>query len=115
MSSSRLFSLFRPSLLHHCPILSPPILKIPQTLRFNAAYRSAAAAVNDFPETRTASGSPNHPWPEWVAFVDGLKAKGYFAGDSSPVLPDDVVVYKEMNLVKDAALSFARDRYDVFR
>lgn len=47
--------------------------------------------------------------------MDGLKTKGYFVGDSSPALKGDGVVYREMNMVKDAALSFARDRYDIFR
>ncbi|XP_052180916.1 uncharacterized protein LOC127794070 [Diospyros lotus] len=59
-------------------------------------------------------------------FVDRLKAKGYFAGaPSSPELEADaqgtagegfdVNLYTDMNLVKDAALSFARDRFDIFK
>lgn len=58
----------------------------------------------------------HHPWPEWVAFIDGLKTKGYFIKPPPPAEEgesDDV--YTDMNQLKDACLSFARDRYDVFK
>ncbi|KAA8542832.1 hypothetical protein F0562_023984 [Nyssa sinensis] len=79
-----------------------------------------------------ASDSP-HPWPEWVTFVDGLKAKGYFVKSPQPSPPaaaakdgdgdgeggdskgSDGAVYKDMTLLKDACLSFARDRFDIFK
>lgn len=71
-------------------------------------------------DTDSPSISALHPWPEWVSFVDRLKAKGYFEGqnvseDVAVKDGDSVRVYTDMNLVKDACLSFARDRYDVFK
>lgn len=69
------------------------------------------AAVGD---TDSAKFPPHHPWPEWVSFVDRLKAKGYFEGENSSN-DESANVYRDMNLVKDACLSFARDRYDVFK
>ncbi|XP_023004493.1 zinc finger protein VAR3, chloroplastic-like isoform X2 [Cucurbita maxima] len=65
----------------------------------------------------------HHPWPEWISFVDGLKAKGYLIeppsedanGDGSggdAVTPSETD-YNDMNVLKDACLSFARDRHDI--
>ncbi|GFP84628.1 zinc finger protein var3 chloroplastic [Phtheirospermum japonicum] len=69
----------------------------------------------------TCSAVSSHPWPEWVNFVDGLKDKGYLTQIAAPSENDGgaddegLVVYTEMKLVKDACLSFARDRFDIFR
>ncbi|PON44709.1 zinc finger protein [Parasponia andersonii] len=104
--SRRPSSVAVPSIL--CP--KPFLLSSSQSLRF-PSYCSSAAV-----DTVTAVGTecpPHHPWPEWMAFVDRLTTKGYF----SQTLPEDEAdtVYKNMNLLKDACLSFARDRYDVFK
>ncbi|KAF8034291.1 hypothetical protein BT93_C0550 [Corymbia citriodora subsp. variegata] len=132
MSASKLF-LFGTALFRArapLPPLPPPLLRKP--LRFRGCC-SAAAAEEVAP---VASQAPllhhQHPWPEWVTFVDRLKAKGYFAqrappppgegseeGDSAAKELGDVVedgeLYKEMRLLKDPCLSFARDRYDIFK
>ena len=110
MSSSRIFlvgnSIFRPQNLSSFPL---SLNRFPSvSLRFrcfsNETATAAAAATVD-------SDSPSpHPWPEWINFVDRLKTKGYFTKNI-----EDDTVYQEMNLVKDACLSFARDRYDVLR
>ncbi|KAE8124803.1 hypothetical protein FH972_019654 [Carpinus fangiana] len=87
----------------------------PKPLRF-LRYSSSAAVdtlTADAAETLCAS----HPWPEWVNFVDRLKSKGYFV-ESPPEANhegDAESAYNDMNLVKDACFSFARDRYDVFK
>ncbi|XP_048329948.2 zinc finger protein VAR3, chloroplastic isoform X2 [Ziziphus jujuba] len=81
-----------------------------KSLRF-PRYCSSAAV-----DTITADSSAvvsHHPWPEWVAFVDRLKSKGYFNGSSC--LEETENVYKDMNLLKDACMGFARDRYDIFK
>ena len=80
-----------------------------QSLRF-PRYSSSAAV-----DTITAGSTEAslHPWPEWVAFIDRLKSKGYFSESST--LDEAENIYRDMSLVKDACLSFARDRYDVFK
>ncbi|GAB4842736.1 hypothetical protein Ancab_012711 [Ancistrocladus abbreviatus] len=70
----------------------------------------------------------HHPWPEWVTFVDRLKSKGYITetklsgNDNGTSIdhanscgPDAGLVYEDMNILKDACLSFARDRFDIFK
>ncbi|CAH8254928.1 unnamed protein product [Arabidopsis lyrata] len=111
MSSSRIFlvgnTIFRP----HKPSFPLSFNRFPSvSLRFRCFSSDAATAVTT---TTVDSDSPYlapHPWPEWITFVDRLKTKGYFTKDT-----EDDTVYQEMNLVKDACLSFARDRYDVLR
>ncbi|XP_010034333.2 zinc finger protein VAR3, chloroplastic [Eucalyptus grandis] len=137
MSASK-FLLFGTALFRARAPLPPLLLPKPfprHPLRFRGhCSASAAEAV-----AADASQAPlllhhdhdhdHHPWPEWVSFVDRLKAKGYFAdrpppsegseGDSAAKEPGDVVenreLYKEMRLLKDPCLSFARDRYDIFK
>lgn len=101
---------------------SPIYFPKPQSLkplRF-PRYSSSAAVdtlVADSAETPLSHRQLPHPWPEWVTFVDGLKTKGYFT-ESPPEAKDESGaenVYKEMNLIKGACVSFARDRYDVFK
>ncbi|PSS08190.1 Elongation factor Ts like [Actinidia chinensis var. chinensis] len=132
MVASRLFSLFGASIFHNRTALStsPPIRfnnlfpSVTPPLRFRRRrYTSSSAAIdiNSIPcnNLETTTSDSGHPWPEWVAFVDRLKAKGYFAGDSSPaaapvedeVCGSDKNFYKDMNLLKDASLIFARDRF----
>ncbi|KAL6281695.1 hypothetical protein ACE6H2_018576 [Prunus campanulata] len=84
-----------------------------QSLRF-PRYSSSSAAIETIDSvTANSTEAPLlHPWPEWVAFIDRLKTKGYFTG-TQPSESDDV--YTDMTQIKDACLSFARDRYDVFK
>lgn len=64
-----------------------------------------------------------HPWSEWIAFVDKLKNKGYLnenptkASEESQneVEGSNGLLYTDMNMLKDACLSFARDRFDIFK
>lgn len=71
---------------------------------FSSFSTSTAAAQEE------TLSSTVHPWPEWISFVDRLTAKGYLSKSA-----DDNSVYSDINLLKDASLSFARDRYDVFK
>lgn len=117
MSAASKFLHFGTSLFHFPKALSPaPSLVCAksfspsQSLRF---IRCSSSAAVDTITPGSYEASLLHPWPEWVAFVDRLKSKGYFS--ESSVFDDAESVYKDMNLVKDACLSFARDRYDVFK
>lgn len=100
------------SLLFPKPFASSKSLRLFPTYSSSAAVDTVAADVTAEAPTPPPP-HPHHPWPEWVAFVDRLDAKGYFSG----TLPADESesVYKDMNLLKDSCLSFARDRYDVFK
>ncbi|XP_010461677.1 PREDICTED: zinc finger protein VAR3, chloroplastic [Camelina sativa] len=113
MSSSRIFlvgnTIFRP----HKPSFPLSFNRFPSvvSLRYRCFSSDAATAVATTVDSDLLSHPPPpHPWPEWVTFVDRLKTKGYFTKDT-----EDDTVYQEMNLVKDACLSFARDRYDLLR
>ena len=75
----------------------------PQFLR---RISSSSAAAETLP-------SVDHPWPEWVSFVDRLNAKGYLSKSSSS--DGTVSVYTNINSLKEACLSFGRDRYDLFK
>lgn len=129
MSSSKV-SLFATFLLRtprnppskNLPLLFPkPHFNSFPSLRFRRFICSSVAAE---PLTAAASegSSSAHPWPEWVAFVDRLKTKGYFSdqlAETGPVEKDGGAsednLYRDMNLLKDPCLSFARDRYDIFK
>ncbi|CAN8288512.1 unnamed protein product [Cochlearia groenlandica] len=112
MSTSRIFlvgnSIFRPHKpsfplsFTHFPSVSPRF----RCFSTATADATAAAAVAE----QDSRLKPPHPWPEWINFVDRLKTKGYFTKET-----EDELIYQEMNLVKDACLSFARDRYDILR
>ncbi|XP_024006193.1 zinc finger protein VAR3, chloroplastic [Eutrema salsugineum] len=112
MSSSRIFlvgnSIFRPQK----PSLPISFNRFPSvSLRFRCFSSEAATAATSTVNSDFPSPSPSpHPWPEWISFVDRLKTKGYFTKNI-----EDDTVYQEMNVVKDACLSFARDRYDILR
>ncbi|BAU02697.1 hypothetical protein LR48_Vigan10g035100 [Vigna angularis] len=75
----------------------------PQFLRRSS---SSSAAAETLP-------SVDHPWSEWVSFVDRLNAKGYLSKPSSS--DNTVSLYTDMNSLKDACLSFGRDRYDLIK
>lgn len=124
MSASK-FLHFGTSLFLRTPT-PPSRLLFPKSLRF--LRFSSSAAVDPLTDgTTVTTSSPHHqphPWPEWITFVDRLKTKGYFVElppeakqeAGSDVGPGDAKsLYIDMNLVKDACLSFARDRYDVFK
>ncbi|KAI3454939.1 hypothetical protein Pfo_011602 [Paulownia fortunei] len=129
MATSRLFTLLGPSILRNSRNFSqiPPLkfnkICLLPSLRFKH-YSSSALTLDSDACTLTTDDSSAvsvHPWPEWVNFVDRLKAKGYLTQDAAVLEngggADDegVVVYTETKLVKDACLSFARDRFDIFK
>ena len=88
------------------PIPFPPCFLRPDSSSSSSYSAAAAAAAETLP-------SVDHPWPEWVSFVDRLNTKGYLPKTSSS--DDTVSLYANMNSLKDACLSFARDRYDLFK
>ncbi|XP_021736340.1 zinc finger protein VAR3, chloroplastic-like [Chenopodium quinoa] len=79
--------------------------------RLCSSSSSPSLVAETSSETSTTVPPSHHPWPEWVSFVDRLKLQGYFPQKSS----DDGFRYGEVSLLKDPCLSFARDRYDLFR
>ncbi|CAO2818105.1 unnamed protein product [Amaranthus hypochondriacus] len=102
------------------PLLHSPLSSL-SLLRFTAkpkppfphtlSFRLYASSVNDSAETKYETPNTNlHPWPEWVTFIDRLKSHGYF-----PQSADTQFGYGEITQLKDPCLSFARDRYDLFR
>ncbi|KAK7857501.1 zinc finger protein var3 [Quercus suber] len=111
MSVSKFLHLGTALSLHNRLPLSPLPRLLPKALQFHPRYCSTAssAAVAAADSTESLCSPDPHPWPEWVTFVDRLKSKGYFTESSSPT--DSV--YKDMGVVRDACLSFARDRYDI--
>lgn len=134
MSAASRFSLFSPIALNND--LNPRRLLTSGfpffSLRFHRYCFSASASVTPTTIDTDASSnivSPHHPWPEWVTFLDRLKAKGYFdaqnfnitddkASASASVQTSDGLnanVYTDITLVKHACLSFGRDRYDIFK
>ncbi|KAM6592420.1 hypothetical protein CsatA_000123 [Cannabis sativa] len=88
-----------------------------QSLRFPAtrsSYYCSSAAVDAVSALESSSTEESrHPWPEWTAFVDRLTTKGYFGETLAADEADSL--YKNMKILKDPCLSFARDRYDVLK
>ncbi|XP_076937476.1 zinc finger protein VAR3, chloroplastic-like [Bidens hawaiensis] len=89
-------------------------------LRHYTSSSSSASAITD--ETTTTGESETsgdyeqqHPWAEWVSFVDHLKSKGYINNEEEAGGSDMVSVYKDMTILKEACLSFGRDRFDLFK
>lgn len=105
-AAARLFTYIGPSILRtsqnapKVPQLKLNKLLSPPSLRFHRCSYSAVATL----ESDDASA---HLWPEWVSFIDRLKTKGYIQDASG--------VYSDMKVVKEACLSFARDRFDIFK
>ncbi|KAL1553693.1 zinc finger protein VAR3, chloroplastic-like [Salvia divinorum] len=126
MAVSRLFILLGHSILHHPRSFSqPPLLKlniacIPHSLRLKRCISSAVTLESETPALSEDAISA-HPWPEWVNFVDQLKVKGYItqnaaaAENGGSTVEESAALYKELKLVKDACMSFARDRFDIFK
>ncbi|CAN1856414.1 Zinc finger protein VAR3, chloroplastic [Linum perenne] len=84
-----------------------PFLSV-KPLHFQKHLCSTATAT----ATVAAESLTPHPWPEWVAFINRLKTKGYLLEGGKD---DDFVLYRDMNQLKDACLSFGRDRYDILK
>ncbi|KAK2999423.1 hypothetical protein RJ639_022723 [Escallonia herrerae] len=130
MPTARLFSLFGASVFRNryhattnlslIPSVRLTKLSLSPAFEFHRYSKYSSAAVVDTAAVDTAV-SPHHPWPEWVSFVSCLKAKDYLnapvpAKDEGGVSDgggDDAS--QDINLLKDACLSFARDRSDVFK
>lgn len=91
------------------------------TLRFHRYSSSTSASIiDDETATTTMAGElpaeeskQQHPWPEWVTFVDRLKAKGYINQEGGNDM--SAAVYNDMSVLKEACLSFGRDRFDLFK
>ncbi|KAL8464370.1 hypothetical protein ACS0TY_034047 [Phlomoides rotata] len=122
MAASRLFTLLRPSILRNSCQNPPPkfnTICLPPSLRFKR-YVSSSLAIDAEAAPTPATDEPrpavsSHPWPEWVSFVDRLKARGYFTLNGSGAGDEGILVYTDMKFLKDPSLSFARDRFDIFR
>ncbi|PIA56549.1 hypothetical protein AQUCO_00700708v1 [Aquilegia coerulea] len=97
-------------------------------------YTTSSAAIDTLTdnsnesETTTISSSPSssfssHPWPEWVTFIEKLKTKGFLDETFLPVNDDDDEAAaassgtrkKDLNLLRNASLGFARERFDIFK
>ncbi|KAM3246290.1 zinc finger protein VAR3, chloroplastic [Capsicum annuum] len=136
MSGSRLFFLVGPSIISKCgkstTVISSPFSQIrfvnpllSPVVPFRSYNCTSATLETNTPVEPSVSTRSNHPWPEWVAFVDRLKSKGYITGSGSTsddgcrhVIfdnADDDSIYTDMNLVKDACLNFSRHRSDIFK
>lgn len=127
--SASTFLFFGSSIIRHRKPLflpfSPPHLLASKpfpslSLRFRR-YTSSAAALDtvnaDTTQPLDSASQPHHPWPEWVTFIDRLKSKGYLVArnDAATSTSSAGNEYKDMNFLKDACLSFARDRFDLFK
>ncbi|XP_022725908.1 zinc finger protein VAR3, chloroplastic-like [Durio zibethinus] len=123
--SASTFLIFSNSLIRARKPLFPPFS--PQLL-FSKAFpslsfrfhrhTSSAAVLDTFKANSTEpldSASQPHPWPEWITFIEKLKTKGYLVETNNAATSDAANGYKDMNFVKDACLSFARDRFDLLK
>ncbi|XP_060205438.1 zinc finger protein VAR3, chloroplastic [Lycium barbarum] len=120
MSASRLLFLIGSSVIRKCNNLTNISYPFTQ-IRFTKPLLSPVVRYRSYNctsatlETNTVEPlvSPkNHPWPEWVAFVDRLKSKGYFPESTKD---GDESIYTDMTLLKDACLNFSRDRSNIFK
>lgn len=96
------------------------IPQFPHTILSSRFCTSSANSISTAPtssQTLTSSVNHNHhhPWPEWMAFVTRLNSLGYFPKSSSDAAVVSEFNYGEIDVFKDPCLSFARDRYDLFR
>ncbi|PWA87687.1 Zinc finger, RanBP2-type [Artemisia annua] len=114
-AASRFFSLFEATTtINGHPFRTttfPRKLFYSQTLHFRR-YSSTTSASSVI-DHDVSTGEPlqhHHPWPEWVSFVDRLKVKGYINEKENG---NDL--YKDMTVLKEACLSFGRDRFDLFK
>ncbi|KAF2308411.1 hypothetical protein GH714_006903 [Hevea brasiliensis] len=56
----------------------------------------------------------SHPWPEWVYLMELLLKRGYFNPNENPFLNGELGT-KEMNWIRTACLTFARDQLGLMR
>lgn len=106
----------RPLSLH--PFRSLLFKTLPKPLQFHSDTSSAVADV-DGPANDSAP-SVSHPWPEWGTFIERLKSKGYFeepeaSSPSEGVEGPAPEAPMDLNQIKTACLTFARERFDIFR
>ncbi|CAN6478535.1 unnamed protein product [Victoria cruziana] len=88
----------------------------PYLLRSYSYATAGAAEPNEASSASFPLAGESHPWPEWVAFLDRLRSKGYFDGPAGTITEDEVADGSEdLNRVKLACFSFARDRFDILR
>ncbi|KAK6925301.1 hypothetical protein RJ641_009627, partial [Dillenia turbinata] len=94
------------------PSSSPPL-----NFRLCASYSFSSSSAAAVDSTIDEGDSELHPWPEWVSFIDRLRSKGYFLPSTCTALEpsESSLEYKDVNLLKDPCLSFARDRFDFFK
>ncbi|KAD2393284.1 hypothetical protein R6Q59_012367 [Mikania micrantha] len=120
---TRFLSMFEPNAIVTATSTATASLHPFRAIRFTTALRfrryssSSASVIADDHTLTTAAAdettgdSQQHPWPEWVTFVDRLKAKGYINQEGG----NDVAVYRDMSVLKEGCLSFGRDRFDLFK
>ncbi|KAK8710465.1 hypothetical protein V6N13_145786 [Hibiscus sabdariffa] len=99
------------------PFSSKPLPAL--SLRFHR-YTSSPAALDTLNSNSAAAEPPvsapqSHPWPEWGTFIDKLKSKGYFVEANNAAASDAANDYNDMNFVKEACISFGRDRFDLLK
>eukprot|EP00249_Psilotum_nudum_P021065 c27957_g1_i3 orf=156-2753(+) len=63
------------------------------------------------PGLYTAKSKFDHPWPQWTAFLEHLEEKNYF----SDVVGTQRALFKDRAYIKNALMSFGRERDDLFR
>ncbi|KAG6589639.1 Zinc finger protein VAR3, chloroplastic, partial [Cucurbita argyrosperma subsp. sororia] len=109
------------------PLLFPRRLppKLISLIKCSSSTGLDSASSGGADASQSYSGLTHHPWPEWVSFVDALRTKGYLVepnvedangdGSGGDVATTSVNDYNDMNVLKDACLNFARERYDVFK
>ncbi|XP_027357877.1 zinc finger protein VAR3, chloroplastic isoform X2 [Abrus precatorius] len=94
------------------PVTAKPLFVFFKAIPFLPPRRASSSSFCSSAAAAETLSSVDHPWPEWLSFVDRLNSKGYLAKPSSD---DSLSVYTNINLLKDACLSFGRDRYDLFK
>ncbi|KAJ6843933.1 zinc finger protein VAR3, chloroplastic [Iris pallida] len=128
-SSSKLLQRFTSSflLLHRRRSRSTPL----SLLRLCSSSSSSVAAAGEAEASSAASSSLAHPWPEWDQFLEKMKSKGYFHRTIETAAGDDKSdgagggggeavsggrgFFSDQNRVKNACLTFARERFDILR
>lgn len=56
----------------------------------------------------------NHPWPEWVEFLEDIQGKGFFEG-SEQWVDEGKALLESYSAVRHAICAFGRERPDIFR
>eukprot|EP00249_Psilotum_nudum_P021063 c27957_g1_i1 orf=156-2780(+) len=66
------------------------------------------------PGLYTAKSKFDHPWPQWTAFLEHLEEKNYFS-DVVDMVGTQRALFKDRAYIKNALMSFGRERDDLFR